>query len=39
MIVTMLPIPLTAVAAMYSWMRREERDEREALQRLRESPS
>jgi hypothetical protein len=25
MVVTMLPIPLAAVAAMYSWMRREER--------------
>jgi hypothetical protein len=25
MIVTMLPIPLAAVASMYSWMRREER--------------
>jgi len=38
MIVTMLPIPLAAVAAVYSWMRREERDAVE-LQRLRESPS
>lgn len=28
MIVTMLPIPLAAVAAMYSWMRREEREQR-----------
>jgi len=38
MIVTMLPIPLAAVTAVYSWMRREERDAIE-LQRLRESPS
>ena len=38
MIITMLPIPLVAVAAVYSWMRREERDAVE-LQRLRESPS
>jgi hypothetical protein len=38
MIVTMLPIPLAAVASMYSWMRREERDAVE-LQRWRESPS
>lgn len=38
MIITMLPIPLAAVASMYSWMRREERDAVE-LQRLRESPS
>lgn len=28
MIVTMLPIPLAAVAAMYAWMRREEREQR-----------
>ena len=38
MIVTMLPIPLAAVTAVYSWMRREEREAVE-LPRLRESPS